>query len=492
MFDSLSDRLQDSLRKLSGRGKITEENIAESLREVRLALLEADVELSLARQFVDEVKTKALGANVLQGVDAGQQIVKIVQDELTKLLGGNSASLQLNAPGHILLCGLNGAGKTTTAGKLANWLKQDGRRPLLVALDLYRPAAIEQLATLGKQLDIPVFRPQPGEKDPVVAAKEALKWIQGQDGTVVIFDTAGRQEIDDQLVDELERLHKLIRPGETLLVADAATGQQSVDVAQRFHSRISLDGIVLTKLDGDARGGAALSMRSITGVPIKFSGTGEKIADFEVFHPERLAGRILGMGDVVSLVEKASEAIDEKRAERMAKRMLKAKFDFEDFLEQLRFMQNLGPLEGILKMLPGMGQLKNLNVEESKMKRIEAIILSMTVKERRRPEVLNGSRRKRIAAGSGTTLKDVNALLKQFSQMKQLMKGKGKMAQMMKQMGGMEGMMGGMGGGGKAPQMPNLGDLGGGGNMGGMNSDALMKMAKQLKGGKKGGGGFPF
>jgi signal recognition particle subunit SRP54 len=404
---------------------------------VRLALLEADVELSVAKDFIARVKEKALGESVLRTISPGQQIVKIFNDEIAALLGGDASPLDLNPPARILLVGLNGAGKTTTSAKLALHLRKEGRRPLLIACDLYRPAAIDQLVTLAKQIDVPVFRPEPGETDVLKVAKEALKWAEQQNGTVLIFDTAGRQEVDEALVEELRQLHRLLDPRETLLVADAATGQQAVSVAKTFDGIIGLTGLVLTKLDGDARGGAALSMRSVTGKPIKFAGVGEKLSDFETFVPDRMAGRILGMGDIVGLVEKAAEAIDENEALRMAERLKRADFDFNDFLSQMRMMKKMGGLTSLLGMLPGMGdKLKGVDLDEKRMKRTEAIVLSMTPMERTRPEIIKASRRRRIAMGSGTSVTQVNQLLKQFGDMRKMMRNKGKMNQLMKQFGG--------------------------------------------------------
>jgi signal recognition particle subunit SRP54 len=437
MFANLSDSLQETFKKLRGHGKITESNISDALREVRLALLEADVELSVAKEFIARVKEKALGESVLRTISPGQQIVKIFNDEIADLLGGDASPLDLNPPARILLVGLNGAGKTTTSAKLALHLRKEGRRPLLIACDLYRPAAIDQLVTLAKQIDVPVFRPEPGETDVLKVAKEALKWAEQQNGTVLIFDTAGRQEVDEALVEELRQLHRLLDPKETLLVADAATGQQAVSVAKTFDGIIGLTGLVLTKLDGDARGGAALSMRSVTGKPIKFAGVGEKLSDFEAFVPDRMAGRILGMGDIVGLVEKAAEAIDENEALRMAERFKRADFDFNDFLSQMRMMKKMGGLTSLLGMLPGMGdKLKGVDLDEKRMKRTEAIVLSMTPMERTRPEIIKASRRRRIAMGSGTSVTQVNQLLKQFGDMRKMMRNKGKMNQMMKQFGG--------------------------------------------------------
>ncbi len=451
MFTSLADNLQETFKKLRGHGKLSEKNISDALREIRLALLEADVEFSVAKEFIARVKEKAMGESVLKSIKPGQQIVKIFNDELAELLGGDAAPLDLNPPSRILMVGLNGAGKTTTSAKLALHLRKEGRRPLLIACDLYRPAAVEQLVTLGKQIDVPVFRPDPSETNVLKVAKAALKWADDQNGTAFIFDTAGRQEVDNELIKELIDLKKFLDPKETLLVADSATGQQAVSVAQTFDESVGVTGLVLTKLDGDARGGAALSMRSVTNKPIKFAGVGEKMSDFEAFVPDRMAGRILGMGDVVGLVEKAAEAIDEQEALRMAERMKKSKFDFDDFLAQMRMMNKMGGMQSILGMMPGMGdKLKGVDLDEKRMKHVEAIVLSMTPKERTRPEIIKASRRKRIAAGSGTSVTQVNGLLKQFGQMRKMMRSKGKMNQMMKQFGGGGG--GGMGGmGGKLP-----------------------------------------
>jgi signal recognition particle subunit SRP54 len=443
MFSSLSDNLQETFKKLRGHGKLSEKNISDALREVRLALLEADVEFSVAKEFIAKVKEQAMGEKVLKSIKPGQQIVKIFNDELAELLGGDAAPLDLNPPARILMVGLNGAGKTTTSAKLALHLRKEGRRPLLVACDLYRPAAVDQLVTLAKQIDVPVFRPEAGEKSVLKVAKQALKWADNQNGTVIIFDTAGRQEVDDALIQELKDVRDFIDPKETLLVADSATGQQAVSVAQTFDEQIGVTGLVLTKLDGDARGGAALSMRSITQKPIKFVGVGEKMSDFEAFVPDRMAGRILGMGDVVGLVEAAAEAVDQDEALRMAERMKKNKFDFEDFLAQMRMMNRMGGMQSLMGMIPGMkDKLQGVDLDEKRMKHLEAIILSMTPRERTRPEIIKASRRKRIAAGSGTSVTQVNALLKQFGQMRKMMRSKGKMSKMMKQFGG-----GGAGGG---------------------------------------------
>ena len=461
MFSSLSESLDKTFRNLRGVGKISEKNIIGALREVRMALLEADVEYSVAVNFLNKVKKKAKGHDVLKSIKPGEQIVKIFHDELVELLGGDQAPLDLNPPARILLCGLNGAGKTTTAAKLALRLKKDGRRPLLIACDLYRPAAIDQLAKLAEQIDVPCFSPEPDEKNVLKAAKAALKWADKQNGSVLIFDTAGRQELNTALVDELKDLHKFLKPKETLLVADAATGQQAVSVAQTFDNAVGITGIVLTKLDGDARGGAALSMRAVTGKPIKFIGEGEKLENLAIFHPDRMAGRILDMGDTVTMVEQVAEHIDEEQAMKAAKRMQKGRFDFTDFLEQMKMLQNLGPLEGLLGMLPGGAKLKKQlpggALDPKRIKHMEAIVLSMTLKERKRPELIKGTRRKRIANGSGRSLIEVNQLLKQFGMMRKMMKSKGKMKSMMQQLGGMGDMgdmMGGLGGGKGGPKLP--------------------------------------
>ncbi len=455
MFSQLSDNLDKTFRNLRGVGKISEKNISDALREIRLALLEADVEYDVAKKLIANIKEKAMGQDVLKSVKPGEQIVKIFHDELEALFGEKNAPINLTAPGHIMMVGLNGAGKTTTAAKLAKRLKKDGRRPLLIACDLYRPAAIDQLAKLAEQVDVPCFTPPKDEKDVIRAAKAALLWAKEQNGTVLIFDTAGRQELDDRLIEELKQLHTFINPGETLLVADAATGQQAVSVAQTFDRQIGVSGIVLTKLDGDARGGAALSMHSVTGKPIKFIGEGEKMDQLFEFHPSRMADRILGMGDIVSMVEQVSDKIDEKEAMQAAKRMQEGKFDFEDFLNQMRMIKKLGPLDGIMGMMPGFNKIKkqlpSSAFDDKKLGRVEAIVLSMTPKERARPELIKGTRRKRIANGSGTSVLEVNQLLKQFGQMRKLMKNKGKMKSMMKQMGGLD-----------MSQLGNLDDLMGG------------------------------
>jgi signal recognition particle subunit SRP54 len=440
MFSQLSDKLQDIFKDLRGHGAISETNINDAMREVRMALLEADVNFQVAKDFIARVKEKAMGADVLRSVTPGQQIVKIFHDELTALLGGDAAPLNLEKPARILIVGLNGAGKTTSSAKLAKYLKKQGRNPLLIASDLQRPAAIEQLATLGKQIGVPVFVPEKGEQDVLKSAAKSMEWAQQQGGNVEIFDTAGRQEIDEALVEELKRLKDFLKPQEVLLVCDAATGQQAVSVATHFHEALEITGIVLTKLDGDARGGAALSMREVTRRPIKFAGVGEKLDQFEPFYPDRLAGRILGMGDVVGLVEKAAEAIDEEEAARMERKLRSATFDFNDFLSQFKMLKKLGPLENVLGMLPGMSNVKGLSVDEKQMKRVEAIVLSMTAQERQKPDVLNARRRQRIARGSGTSVTEVNDLLQRFNQMRKLMKNAGKLKKMMARSRGAGGM----------------------------------------------------
>jgi signal recognition particle subunit SRP54 len=433
MFSRLSDKLQDVFKDLRGHGRITEANINDALREVRLALLDADVHFQVAKDFIASVKEKALGEDVLRSVTPGQQIVKIFHDELVTLLGGDSSPLNLDKPARILVVGLNGAGKTTSSAKLARWLKTQGRTPNLIACDLLRPAAIDQLATLAGQVNVNVFTPDKSEKDVLRVAKSALAWADEVGGNVQIFDTAGRQEIDEPLVQELKRLKEYLQPQEVLLVCDAATGQQAVSVAEHFHGALGLTGIILTKLDGDARGGAALSLRAVTKQPIKFAGVGEKLDQFEPFHPDRLAGRILGMGDVVSLVEKAAEAITEEDALRMQKKLQSGGFDLDDFLQQFKMLKRMGPLENILGMLPGMANLKDSSIDEGQLKRVEAIILSMTPGERAKPEMLNARRRQRVARGSGTSVSEVNNLLLRFGQMRKMMKKAGNMKKIMAQ-----------------------------------------------------------
>jgi signal recognition particle subunit SRP54 len=434
MFPQLSDKLQEIFKELRGHGTISESNIDAAMRHVRLALLEADVDFQVAKKFIARVKEKALGETVLRSITPGQQIVKIFHDELSTLLGGDAAPLNLEKSSRILIVGLNGSGKTTSSAKLALFLKKQGHAPALIACDLQRPAAIEQLATLGGQIEVPVYTPDPNEKNVRRAAAAALEWQDRDGANIDIFDTAGRQEIDEALIQELKELKEFLQPQETLLVVDAATGQQAVSVATHFNDALEITGIILTKLDGDARGGAALSMREVTQRPIKFAGTGEKLDQFEVFVPERLAGRILGMGDVVGLVEKAAEAVDEEEAARLERKLRTASFDFNDFLAQFKMMRRMGPLENILGMLPGMSNVQGLSVDEKQLKRTEAIVLSMTSEERTRPDILNARRRQRIARGSGSTVTEVNDLLRRFAQMRKMMKSAGKMKKMMAQM----------------------------------------------------------
>lgn len=447
IFDSLSDKLMGSLKKLRGQNKITEENIQDVIKEIRMSLLEADVNFKVVKSFVDSVKEKALGAEVLSSISPGQQFVKIVNDELIRVLGGTTEDLNVSGkPAVIFLVGLQGAGKTTTSAKLAKYIKQKySKRPGLVPADVYRPAAIDQLKTLGKQNDIRVFDSQPTQK-PEEILQQAKKWAEENMIEVVLVDTAGRLQIDEDLMQELGRLKEIWRPNEILLVADAMLGQQSVNVAEGFNSKLGLTGLVLTKVDGDARGGAALSIRQTTGVPIKFLGIGEKSDALEVFHPDRLASRILDMGDVLSLVEKAQEVIDEKTARESAKKIGKGQFTVEDFLKQIQMMKKMGGMESLLGMLPGMGglmkQMKDMAPPDKEVKKIEAIIQSMTVKERQDHRILNGSRRLRIANGSGVQVADVNKFIKQFEQSQKMMQ------QLMKM-----GMGGGGGRGGGFPGM---------------------------------------
>jgi len=438
VFTTLSDKLQSVFKNLRGYGKLTEKNVADALREVRLALLEADVNYKVAKDFIERTKQRALGQEVLASITPGQQIVKIVHDELVALMGGTGESPLAGGPaptaGNWMMCGLHGCGKTTTCGKLAKWAAKQGRKPLLVACDVYRPAAVDQLETLGQQLNLPVFAER-GEKDVLVIARRALEFAKTNQRDLVIFDTAGRLHIDEELVQELVHLRDLVQPKEILLVADAATGQEAVNIAEHFDKALNITGIVLTKLDGDARGGAALSMRAVTGKPIRFAGVGEKLDDWETFYAERMAGRILGMGDVVGLVEKAQEVFDADKAAALQEKIADQSLNLEDFLSQLQQLKKLGPLENLLGMLPGMGKMPDLSAGEGEMKRVEAIIHSMTPQERRQPEILNASRRTRIAKGSGTQVADVNGLLKQFGMMKKMMKDMGKMQKTMARKG---------------------------------------------------------
>ena len=447
MFDTLSSKLQNAFRNLRGLGKISESNVGDALRDVRMALLEADVNFKVARDFIDKVKEKSLGAEVVQSVQPGQQIVKIIHDELVELLGSQNAGLNLSGnPACVMMVGLHGSGKTTSSAKLSRLLLKQGRTPLLVAADVYRPAAMDQLATLGKQIDMPVFVKK-GETDVLKIAREALDVARSTNRNTLIFDTAGRLQIDEPLVQELVRLRDLVKPQEILLVLDAATGQEAVNVATHFDKALNITGLILTKLDGDARGGAALSMKAVTGKPIKFAGVGEKVDEFEPFHPERMASRILGMGDVVSLVERAAEAVDAGEAKRLEEKMRKGEFTLEDFLDNLRQMKKLGPLESIIGMLPGGAEAmkgQDMSKQEKEFRRMEGIICGMTLKERRQPQILNAKRRMRIAKGSGVSVSEVNTLLNKFTQMQQMMKKMGKFQKMMAKMGGggMPGMPG--------------------------------------------------
>jgi signal recognition particle subunit SRP54 len=421
MFDSLTDKLGQALRNLRGIGKLSEENMAEALKEVRTALLSADVHFKVAREFVERVQQQCVGQDVLKGIAPGQQVVKIIHDELVKLLGEGSTNLSGARPLKILMVGLHGSGKTTSAAKLGKLLKKRGYRPLVVAGDIYRPAAIDQLEILAKQEELGFYADRNSKDVPAIGVA-ALSAAQTATADCIIFDTAGRLQIDADLINEVKNLRTRVQPDEVLLVADGALGQEAVNVAKTFHEALQLTGLILTKLDGDTRGGAALSIKAVTGVPIKFIGTGEKTADFETFYPDRLASRILGMGDVVSLVEKAQETIDQKEAEKMAEKLRKAEFDLEDFLAQMQQVKKLGSMQSILKMMPGMGGMELPEGADKQMDRTEAIIRSMTQQERRKPEILNGSRRQRIANGAGVKIVEVNQLLKQFQQMQKMMK----------------------------------------------------------------------
>ena len=423
-FEGLTQRLQQAFGKMRGKGKLTQEDVKLVMREVRMALLEADVNYKVVKDFVKTCTERCVGQEILDSLSAQQQIVKIVNEELTSLMGGSNARLQYSSSpvSVFMLCGLQGAGKTTMSAKLAGWLKKDGKRPLLVGCDIYRPAAIKQLQVVGGQVGVPVF--ERGTQDPVQTAREAVEFARSHQHDVVILDTAGRLHIDEALMDELHRICQTVRPSEILLTIDAMTGQDAVNVASAFNEKLEITGVILTKLDGDTRGGAALSVRAVTGKPIKFAGTGEKLGDVEPFHPDRMASRILGMGDVMTLIEKAQEniEIDPEQATDLAKRMKNADFTLDDFLSQMQQLKKMGPLSGVLKMLPGMSSIGDIDIPDDAMKKPEAIIRSMTPRERRHPEVLNASRRRRIAAGSGTTVQDVNQLIRQFEDAKKQMK----------------------------------------------------------------------
>ena len=447
MFENLSDRLERSFKIIKGEGKITEINVAETLKDVRRALLDADVNYKVAKTFTDTVKQKALGMNVLTAVKPGQLMVKIVHDELATLMGGESVGLQLtNRPAIILMSGLQGPGKTTFSGKLANLLKgKQHKNPLLVACDVYRPAAIEQLKVVAQQVGVPVYS-EPDNKNVVEIATNAIREAKAKGNDVVIVDTPGRLAVDEEMMDEIYRLKQALNPDETLFVVDSMTGQDAVNTAREFNDRLDIDGVVLTKLDGDTRGGAALSIRTVVTKPIKFVGTGEKMEAVDVFHPERMADRILGMGDIVSLVERAQEQFDEEEAKRLQKKIQKNKFDFNDFLKQIEQIKKMGNLKDLASMIPGVGKaIKDVDIDDNAFKGIEAIIKSMTPKERTNPEILNNSRRQRIAKGSGTNIQEVNKLIKQFDQTRKMMKmmtgsNMAKMAGMASKMKGMPGM----------------------------------------------------
>ena len=447
MFENLSDRLERSFKILKGEGKITEINVAETLKDVRRALLDADVNYKVAKQFTDTVKQKAMGMNVLTAVKPGQLMVKIVHDELATLMGGESVGLNLTGkPSIILMSGLQGSGKTTFSGKLANRLKQSaGKKPLLVACDVYRPAAIEQLRVVAAQIGVPVYTEE-GNKDVVEIARHAIQEAKAKGHDVVIVDTAGRLAVDEEMMDEIYRLKQAVNPDETLFVVDAMTGQDAVNTAKEFNDRLDFDGVVLTKLDGDTRGGAALSIRTVVTKPIKFIGTGEKMEAIDAFYPERMADRILGMGDVVSLVERAQQQYDEEEAKRLQKKIQKNQFDFDDFLNQIHQIKKMGNLKDLASMIPGVGKaIRDIDIDDNAFKGIEAIIYSMTPQERKNPAILNTSRRQRIAKGSGTNIQEVNRLIKQFDQTRKMMK--------MVTGAGMKGMMGRMKG---MPGMPKL------------------------------------
>ncbi len=438
MLENLSDKLQSALGKLTGKGKVTEKDIDAAMREVRLALLEADVNFKVVRKFIKDIKERALGSEVMESLTPGQQIIKIVNEELTKLMGESEAKINFSSkpPTVVLMAGLQGAGKTTTTGKLANNMKKLNKRPLLVACDVYRPAAIKQLEVVGSQVGVPVFTM--GDKvDPVDIAKAGVEHAKKNGNDVVLIDTAGRLHIDENLMDEIKNISSAVEPDEILLVLDAMTGQDAVNVAESFNNILSITGVILTKLDGDARGGAALSIRAVTDKPIKFVGVGEKLDQLEPFHPDRMASRILGMGDVLSLIEKAQQNIDLKQAKELEDKIRSQSFSFDDFLNQLEQMKNLGPLDELIKMIPGMNSkaLKGINVDNKDIDRIQAIIQSMTMEERENPDVLNSSRKTRIAKGSGSTIQDVNKLIKQFKESKKMMKKFSDMEKKMKKGG---------------------------------------------------------
>ncbi|MGQ9570582.1 MAG: signal recognition particle protein [Thermodesulfovibrionales bacterium] len=423
MFETLTNKLESIFKKLKGKGLLKEEDVDIALKEIRIALLEADVNFRVVKDFIQKVREKSVGKEVLESLTPGQQVIKIVNDELCELLGSTSSRIQLspNPPTVIMMVGLHGSGKTTTAAKLARNFKKEGRRPMLVAADLQRPAAIDQLVTLGSQIDVPVFFSK-DIKDPVVLCEESIKKSRLDARDIVILDTAGRLHIDDSLMNELKNIKERVSPKEVILVADAMTGQDAVNIAKNFDERVGIDGIILTKMDGDARGGAALSIRAVTGKPIKFIGVGEKLNMLEPFHPERIASRMLGMGDVLSLIEKAQKSFDEREAEKLQKKILDESFTFEDLRAHLKKLRGMGPLENILNMIPGFNKIKNLEVDERELVKVEAIINSMTKKERMNHTIINGSRRRRIAMGSGTTVADVNRVIKQYIEIKKMLR----------------------------------------------------------------------
>ncbi len=436
MFENLSERLERSFKLLKGQGKITEINVAETLKDVRRALLDADVNYKVAKNFTDTVKAKALGQNVLTAVKPSEMMVKLVHDELTALMGGDTAQINISGnPAVILMSGLQGSGKTTFSGKLAKKLKSEkAKRPLLVACDVYRPAAIDQLKVLGEQIDVPVYSEE-GNNNPVAIAENAIKFAKSNHHDLVIVDTAGRLAVDEQMMQEIEAIKKAVKPDEILFVVDAMTGQDAVNTAKEFNDRLDFDGVVLTKLDGDTRGGAALSIRTVVTKPIKFVGTGEKLDALDLFHPSRMADRILGMGDIVSLVEKAQQAIDEKEAAELQRKIAKNQFNFDDFLSQIQQIKKMGNLKDLASMIPGVGKaIKDIDIDDNAFKGIEAIIHSMTPAERQRPDIINSSRRQRIAKGSGTNIQDVNRLLKQFEETRKMMKAATSMKNPMKMM----------------------------------------------------------
>lgn len=438
-FEGLADRLQGTLKKIRGKGKVSEDDVKEMMREVRIALLEADVNFMVVKEFINRVKERAIGQEVMKSLTPGQQVIKIVNDELTALMGGEQSKIAVSTrpPTVVMIVGLQGAGKTTSTGKLAKHLQKQNRKPLLVAGDIYRPAAIKQLQVLGEQINAPVFS-LGDQVSPVEIAKQAIAKAKEEHYDYVLIDTAGRLHIDEGLMDELNNIKAEVKPDEILLVVDAMTGQDAVNVAEAFNQQLELSGIVLTKLDGDTRGGAALSVKSITGKPIKFAGMGEKLDALEPFHPDRMASRILGMGDMLTLIEKAQSSVDQEKAAELERKMRKMEFTFDDFLEQLTQVRNMGPLDEIIGMMPGAGKmkgLKDLKVDEKALVKVEAIVHSMTPKEKHQPEVINASRRKRIATGSGTTVQDVNRLLKQFEDMKKMMKQMTQMSSKQKKKG---------------------------------------------------------